>query len=95
MTKTTTPQQLAAGFGLLANPTRLAILQRLTDSPRNVSATGKAMGLKQPLTSYHLGLLRMGRLIVGVRRGKSMMYQVHAAGMKELADALAPLMPRR
>lgn len=95
MAKTTKLQNLATGFGLLSDPTRLAALKMLSASPRNVCAMCSALGLKQPLLSYHLGLLRVGRLVEGVRQGKSVMYQLHAAGLKELADAVADLVPRR
>jgi len=95
VTKTTNLQQLAMGFGLLSDPTRLTALKMLAHSPRNASALGSALGLREGNLSYHLSLLRMGGLIERVRRGRLVMYQVRAASLRELADAVADLVPRR
>ena len=64
----------AQGFGLLSDPTRLGILSLLAKGPKNITALCKALGLKPPTASHHLGLLRMGRLVVGTRQGKSVVY---------------------
>jgi DNA-binding transcriptional ArsR family regulator len=87
-------RELAQGFGLLSDPTRLGILANLSSGPKNVTALCRALGLKQPTTSHHLGLLRMGRLIRGVRQGKSVVYGAEKAGLKMLASALAKLTPK-
>jgi DNA-binding transcriptional ArsR family regulator len=55
----------------------------------------KALRVKQPMVSHHLGLLRMGRLVVGTRKGKSMIYVCDAAAMKALAVGIAKLTPRK
>ena len=95
MTKTPTLKNLAIGFGLLSYPTRLTALRMLAHNPRKASALGRALGLQENKLSYHLGLLRMGGLIERVRQGRPVMYQVRAAGLRELADAVADLVPRR
>jgi len=84
----------AQGFGLLSDPTRLGILSLLAKGPKNVTALCKALGLKQPTVSHHLGLFRMGRLVNGVRQGKAVVYTTDKANLKALASALAKLMPR-
>jgi ArsR family transcriptional regulator len=86
---------LARGFGLLSDPTRLSILKVLVAGPKNVSAVCKGLGLRQSATSHHLGLLRMGRLVIATRKGRSVAYAIDAASMKELAVGLAKMMPRR
>ena len=86
---------LAQGFGLLSDPTRLGILTLLVKGPKNVTALCKALRLKQPAVSHHLGLLRMGRLINGVRQGKSMVYTADKQALKALAMALGTLTPKR
>ena len=85
----------ARGFSLLSDPTRLGILKMLSGGPKNVTSLCDGLGLKQPTVSHHLGLLRMGRLVVGTRKGKSVIYVSDAASMKELAAALAKLSPGR
>ncbi|HUU90122.1 MAG TPA: metalloregulator ArsR/SmtB family transcription factor [Phycisphaerae bacterium] len=84
----------AQGFGLLSDPTRLGILSLLAKGPKNVTALCKALGLKQPTVSHHLGLLRMGRLVINTRQGKSVVYSTDKANLKALASALAKLMPK-
>ena len=84
----------AQGFGLLSDPTRLGILALLAKGPKNVTALCKALGLKQPTVSHHLGLLRMGRLVNGIRQGKAVVYTTDKANLKALAAALSNLMPK-
>jgi len=84
----------AQGFGLLSDPTRLGILSLLAKGPKNVTALCRGLGLKQPTVSHHLGLLRMGRLVVGARQGKSVVYSTDKANLKALASALAKLRPK-
>lgn len=85
----------ARGFSLLSDPTRLGILKMLSSGPKNVTTLCESLGLKQPTISHHLGLLRMGRLVVGSRKGKSVVYASDAEGVKELAAAIAKLTPNR
>jgi DNA-binding transcriptional ArsR family regulator len=85
----------ARGFGLLSDPTRLGILKMLAAGPKNVTAVCKALGLKQPTVSHHLGLLRMGRLVIGTRQGKSVVYVANKGNLKELASAVAKLTPSK
>jgi DNA-binding transcriptional ArsR family regulator len=84
----------AQGFGLLSDPTRLGILSLLAKGPKNVTALCKALGLKQPTVSHHLGLLRMGRLVINTRQGKSVVYSTDKANLKALASALGKVMPK-
>ncbi|MBL7140006.1 MAG: winged helix-turn-helix transcriptional regulator [Planctomycetes bacterium] len=85
----------ARGFALLSDPTRLGILKMLADGPQNVTALCDALGLKQPTISHHLGLLRMGRLVTGTRKGKSVVYTSEKKNLKDLAAGIAKLMPSK
>jgi len=85
----------ARGFALLSDPTRLGILKMLAAGPKNVTALCDALGLKHPILSHHLGLLRMGRLVTGTRKGKSVVYAADQANLKDLAVAIAKLTPGR
>jgi len=67
----------------------------LKAGPKNVTAMCKGLGLKQSIVSHHLGLLRMGRLVIGTRKGKSVIYVSDAAAMKALAAGIAKLTPRK
>jgi ArsR family transcriptional regulator len=86
-------QEWARGFALLSDPTRLGILAMLADGAKNVTALCDALKLKQPTISHHLGLLRMGRVVVGTRMGKSVVYEADKATMKALSVALSQLTP--
>jgi ArsR family transcriptional regulator len=87
-------RDVAEGFALLSDLTRLGILSLLAKGPKNVTALRKAVGLRQPVVSRHLGLLRMGRLVNGVRQGKWVVYATDKANVKALASALGQLTPK-
>jgi len=82
------------GFAILSHPVRVGILSLLAEGPKNATTLRKAVGLTQPAFSYHLGLLRMGRLVNGVRQGKSVVYATDKANVKALVSALGKLTPR-
>ncbi len=86
-------QELAQGYSLLSDATRLGILQLLAKGPKNVTALCKALKLKQPTVSHHLGLLRMGRLVNGIRQGKSVVYAADKSALKCLGGGLSGLTP--
>jgi len=54
----------------LANPTRIAILERLQDGPLNVSGLATLLELEQSMVSHNLKLLEKCNFITSERRGK-------------------------
>jgi len=90
----TTLKNWAQGFSLLSDKTRLGILAELSKGPSNVGGLCKALKLKQPTLSHHLGLLRMGRLVNGQRQGKSVVYTADKKALKELTTAVQKLTPK-
>jgi len=88
-------QEWARGFYFLSDTTRLGILKMLVQGPKNVTALCKGLGQKQPTVSHHLGLLRMGRLVTGARKGKTVVYSTDKAVLKMLGAACGKLMPRK
>ena len=88
-----TLKEWAQGFSLLSDKTRLGILAELSKGPSNVGGLCKALKLKQPTVSHHLGLLRMGRLVNGTRDGKSVIYAADKKALKELQAAIGKLTP--
>jgi ArsR family transcriptional regulator, zinc-responsive transcriptional repressor len=73
----------------LGAPHRLAIVLELASGPRCVHELVKALGISQSLTSQHLRVLRAGRLVRGVRRGKEMAYSLADAHAAHIArDAM-------
>ena len=57
-------------FSTLANPTRIAILERLQDGPLNVSGLATVLDLEQSMISHNLKLLEKCNFISSERRGK-------------------------
>ena len=71
---------LADLFGLLGDPTRLAILARLTKSEENVTSLCAAVGRPQPTISHHLAILLGGKLVSRRRAGKEVFYSLAKPG---------------
>lgn len=80
---------LAARFKALADPTRVAIVNRLasTDECCVCDLTG-AFELSQPTISHHLKLLREAGLVEASRRGTWAYYRLVPEAVAELRDAL-------
>lgn len=89
-----TLKEWAREFSLLSDKTRLGILAELSKGEQNVGGLCKALRLKQPAVSHHLGLLRMGRLVSGTRQGKSVVYTADKKALKELQAAIGKLSPK-
>lgn len=61
---------------VLADETRLAVLELLIDGPRHVGEIMDELGVEQSLLSHHLRVLRDARLVVAGRDGKSVLYRL-------------------
>ena len=86
-------QDQARGFSQLSDPTRLGILQLLVRGPKNVTALCESLKLKQPTTSHHLALLRMGGFVKARRNGKQVIYSLNTDMLKCLSGELANYLP--
>ena len=67
---------VAAYFGLLAEPTRLAILHAICNDELSVSAIVEATGATQTNVSRHLGLLHGAGVVSRRREGNTVHYRV-------------------
>jgi len=61
-------------FHLLSDASRMRIMLLLAKGANNVTELGKALKLRQPLVSHHLGILRMSRLVVDQKTGREVVY---------------------
>ena len=61
---------------VLADPTRLAVLESLIEGPKRVAEMMSALGVEQSLLSHHLKTLRDAGLVEATRHGKSMLYRI-------------------
>ncbi|MEB3826619.1 ArsR/SmtB family transcription factor [Phormidium sp. CCY1219] len=66
---------------VLADPTRLAVLQMLMEGPLHVSELSDRLGVEQSLLSHHLKVLRQTGLAIALRDGKAVLYSL-APGVK-------------
>src|SRR5207237_517941 len=67
---TMTTDQLSATFGALADPTRRAMLQRLSQGEASVSELAKPFKMSGPAITKHLKVLERAGLINKGRRGR-------------------------
>lgn len=80
-------------FRALGNRVRLAILARLQDGPQCVHELVEYLGVRQPLVSQHLRVLRAARLVSARRHGTEMQYTLADQHIARLvADAIAHTM---
>ena len=63
---------------VLADSTRLAVLEALMSSPKKVGELMEALKVEQSLLSHHLAILRDHELVEAHRDGKAMIYQLPA-----------------
>lgn len=61
---------------VLADPTRLTVLEALLSGPQHVGQMNERLGLEQSLLSHHLKVLRAAGLVESVRDGKRVRYQL-------------------
>jgi DNA-binding transcriptional ArsR family regulator len=69
-------QAVAALFRVLAEPTRLQILQFLHDGPRSVTDIVAGLDLKQANASKQLGILHDAGLLDRRREGNQVLYWI-------------------
>ncbi len=58
------PDQLSVTFAALADPTRRAILDRLTHGPATVGELGAPFAISGPAVSKHLRVLERAGLVI-------------------------------
>ena len=71
-------------FSTLANPTRIAILERLQDGPMNVSGLANLLEQEQSMISHNLKLLERYNFISSEKRGKEKYVFVNVDTVEEL-----------
>ncbi len=64
-------------FSTLANPTRLAILEKLLDGPKNVSNLSELLSQEQSMVSHNLDPLERCGIVTSERQGKQKVYRLN------------------
>ena len=81
--------QLNAVFGALSDPTRRAILARLSKGDANVADLAAPFQMSQPAISKHLKVLESAGLISRHRNATARLSHLEAEPLKEATDWLA------
>ena len=77
---------LSTTFAALADPTRRAILARLTRGPATVTELTAPFAISGPAVSKHLRVLERARLITRSREAQWRPCQLDASPLREVAD---------
>jgi ArsR family transcriptional regulator len=64
---------------VLADQTRLSVVEQLLDGPKTVSEINDALGVESTLLSHHLKALRDAHLVSGKREGRFVSYSLTPA----------------
>ena len=75
---------LAETFGLLADPTRLAIVVTCMGEEISTGAIAARLDLSSSLVSHHLRLLKAARMLRAERRGKQVFYTLADACVRDV-----------
>jgi DNA-binding transcriptional ArsR family regulator len=82
-------EQLDAIFGALADPTRRAILTRLTQGEATVAELAAPFAVSQPAISQHLRVLERAGLITRRRRSTARLSHLRAQPLRDATRWLA------
>ena len=83
-----TADALNAVFGALADPTRRAILARLTEGDLSVAELSAPFPVSQPAISRHLKVLEAAGLVSRTRRATSRLSHLEAEPLREATSYL-------
>jgi DNA-binding transcriptional ArsR family regulator len=72
------------GFSALADPTRRAIFERLTERPSAVGELASDLPVSRPAVSQHLKVLKEGGLVIDEPDGTRRIYRVDPEGVDAL-----------
>src|SRR5262245_108524 len=78
--------RLTTTFAALADPTRRAILARLSRGETSVTDLAKPFKMTLPAVSKHLKVLERAKLIARTRNAQWRPCRLHAGPLKEVAD---------
>jgi DNA-binding transcriptional ArsR family regulator len=84
-----TADRLSLVFGALADPTRRAILTRLTEGEATVAELAEPFQVSQPAISRHLKVLQTAGLISRTRRATARLSHLEAEPLREVTTWLA------
>src|SRR3990172_7883222 len=84
-------RQIARIGQAAASPSRLELLDLLSQGPRRVDALARQTGQSIAITSHHLQVLRRARLVDAEKAGVSVTYRLADPGIEEFFVTLRRL----
>ena len=78
-TNNTATTNCAAMLKVLADETRLAVVEQLLLGPKHVGQINQTLRVEQSLLSHHLKVLREAGMVEAQRDGKSVLYRLTPA----------------
>jgi ArsR family transcriptional regulator, nickel/cobalt-responsive transcriptional repressor len=79
-------ERIAEAMRALGTPSRVLILARLRERPQSVTELVASVGMQQSAVSHQLKVLRDGRLVVGERQGRRVVYSLYDHHVEWLID---------
>ena len=70
------PDACASMLKVLADETRLAVVEQLLQGPMHVSEINEVLLVEQTLLSHHLRVLRDAGIVISKRDGKQVLYSL-------------------
>src|SRR5205085_2269145 len=81
-----TAREVAETMQALATPSRVRILGRLRQGPSSVGELAQAVSMERSAVSQQLRVLRHLGLVIGERRGRTIVYALHDSHVSDLLD---------
>ena len=77
---------LGSALSALADPTRLAVFERVAERPRGVGELADGLPVSRPAVSQHLKVLKDAGLVTAEQRGRTRIYHIDPSGLGALRE---------
>src|SRR5487761_1978100 len=78
--------KLDTTFAALSDPTRRAMIERLSHGPASVHGLTEAFALSQQMISKHIACLVRARIVIKTKRGRESVCTLRPAAIKTVSD---------
>ncbi|HEY1255491.1 MAG TPA: metalloregulator ArsR/SmtB family transcription factor [Terracidiphilus sp.] len=78
--------KLGATFAALSDPTRRAIIERLSHGPASVHGLTEQFALSQQMISKHIACLVRARIVIKTKRGRESVCTLRPEAIKTVSD---------
>ena len=78
--------KLDTTFAALSDPTRRAMIERLSHGPASVHGLTEPFALSQQMISKHIAYLVRARLVIKTKRGRESVCTLRPEGIKTVSD---------